>query len=254
MSGSDAPPAPATYQFQNQGAADSAAWSGIDKMGQQPNYGQQAYDAFSPGFYGASGASGWDPQGTVAAGNYLTQAGAPLADYGFKMLDQGIDPQNQLYDRSRQLLQDQVRAGQSSRGIAMTPYGAGLEGKAMSDFNTDWRNSQVQRSAQAAQGAAPLFQQMDKNVVTGQQLAMSAPQQQAQLMQSLQSGGAATNVMQQQVLDNLFKYLSGGQSADANAINNYKTQVAAWDAENKNNASMMNGIGKLAGNAMMFLL
>lgn len=254
MSGSEPPPAPQTYQFQNQAAADQGAYGRIEQMGGAPNYGQQAYDAFAPGLYGSSGASGWNPADTVAAGNYITQSAAPLANYGFTLLNQGMDPQNELYQRTQQQLQDQVRAGQASRGIAMTPYGAGLENKAMNDFNIDWRNSQVQRGAQAAQGAAPLFQQMDKNVVTGQQLAMQAPELQMRMMNGLQTGGLGTQAMPQQVLDNLFKYLSGGNAADNTAVNRYGNEIRAYQAEQANNAAMMNGIGRLAGNAMMFML
>ena len=254
MSGSEAPPAPSTYQFQNQGTADQQAYGQIGQIGSAPNYGQQAYDAFAPGLYGSSGASGWNPQDTVNAGNYITSSAAPLANYGFNLLNQGMDPQNELYQRTQQQLQDQVRAGQASRGIAMTPYGAGLEGKAMNEFNIDWRNSQVQRGAQAAQGAAPLFQQMDKNVVTGQQLAMAAPELQMRMMNGLQTGGMGTQAMPQQVLDNLFKYLSGGNAADNTAVNKYGNQIKAYQVEQANNAAMMNGIGRLAGNAMMFML
>jgi hypothetical protein len=254
MSGSDAPPAPNTYQFQNQAPADNQAFGGIQQMSGQQNYGQQAYDAFSPGLYGASGASGWDPAGTVQAGNNLSNNGQQLAGYGFQLLDKGMDPQNALYARTQQQLQDQVRAGQASRGISMTPYGAGLEGKAMSDFNIDWQNQAVNRGAQAAQGAAPLFQQGSQSTTAGQGLAMAAPALQQQLMQALQSGGLGTQAMPQQVLDNLFKYLSGGQGADQNAVNKYAQQVNAYKAESANQAAMLGGIGKMAGYALPMMM
>lgn len=63
-----------------------------------------------------------------------------------------LDPQSSLYNRTAQQTQDQVRAGESARGITMSPYGAGVEGKAMSDFNIDWQNQQLQRQVQGLQG------------------------------------------------------------------------------------------------------
>jgi hypothetical protein len=123
----------------------------------------------------------------------------------------------------------------------------------MSDFNIDWQNQAVNRGAQAAQGAAPLFQQGSQNTTAGQGLAMAAPALQQQLMQALQQTGVGTQAMPQQVLDNLFKYLSGGQGADQNAVSNYAQQVNAYKAESANQANMLGGIGKLVGYGMGML-
>ncbi len=56
-----------------------------------------------------------------------------------------LDPQGDLYRRTQQQLQEQTRAAQSARGLAMSPYAAGIENKAMSDFNIDWANQQLNR-------------------------------------------------------------------------------------------------------------
>lgn len=70
------------------------------------------------------------------------------------ILQTGFDPQDALYNRTLQRLQDQVRVGQSVRGTTMSPYGAGQEASALSDFNIDWENQQLQRQKQALQGYA----------------------------------------------------------------------------------------------------
>lgn len=66
-----------------------------------------------------------------------------------QVLNTGMDPQGALYNRTAQQLQDQIRVGQGARGITMSPYGAGLENKAMSDFNIDWQNNLLNRQISA---------------------------------------------------------------------------------------------------------
>ena len=64
------------------------------------------------------------------------------------------DPQNALYNRTQQQLQEQVRAGQAARGLGNSPIGQGEESQAMSNFNIDWQNQQLSRQMQGAQGMA----------------------------------------------------------------------------------------------------
>ena len=73
-----------------------------------------------------------------------------LQDYGGQIGQMGFDPQNALYSRTLQQVQDQQRAGQAARGISMSPYGAGLEGDATRNFNIDWQNQQLKRATDAA--------------------------------------------------------------------------------------------------------
>lgn len=67
------------------------------------------------------------------------------------------DPQSALYARTVQQLQDQTRAAQSARGIAMSPYGAGGEADVMKNFNIDWQNQQLARQAQGLSGYQSSF-------------------------------------------------------------------------------------------------
>lgn len=117
---------------------------------------------------GAAGAPGGAPGGDLSWLANLVGGGAGLAgllgpnpsnpglnpqqqaliNAGQQTFDTAQDPQQALYGRTQQQLQDQVRASDSARGVAMSPYSAGVENKAMSDFNIDWNNAQLGRQVQ----------------------------------------------------------------------------------------------------------
>lgn len=85
------------------------------------------------------------------AGNAIQRQG-DVYGAGQNIWQTALDPQNALRDRTQHLLNENVRAGESARGLAMTPYGAGIENKANSDFLLDWNNQQLQRQATGLQG------------------------------------------------------------------------------------------------------
>jgi hypothetical protein len=72
------------------------------------------------------------------------------------LIQQSFDPQQALYNRTVQQTQEQTRAGLEARGLDMSPYGAGVESSALSNFNIDWQNSQLQRELAGAQGVGGL--------------------------------------------------------------------------------------------------
>jgi len=88
------------------------------------------------------------------AGQYENQARSAqgqqqnLYDAGNQTYQTALDPQNALYGRTAQRIQDQVRAGQAARGLGNSSYGAGLEDQAMNNFNIDWENQQLARQTQ----------------------------------------------------------------------------------------------------------
>jgi hypothetical protein len=89
----------------------------------------------------------------LTQGNRLSNPGLDpqqqaLVNAGQQTYNTALDPQQALYGRTQQQLQDQVRASDSARGVAMSPYSAGVENKAMSDFNIDWQNQQLGRQVQ----------------------------------------------------------------------------------------------------------
>lgn len=91
-----------------------------------------------------SGANTAGAMGMNAA-NQAAGGGDYLQMLAHALGTQAFDPQNALYGRTQQQLQEQVRAGNEARGINSTPYGAGIENKAMGDFNIDWQNNLLQR-------------------------------------------------------------------------------------------------------------
>lgn len=87
---------------------------------------------------------GRDEMGTAG------QLGKSVSD----IYQSAFDPQNDLYGRTLQRVQDQTRAGDSARGLAMSPYSAGIESDATKNFNIDWQNNQLSRMGQGIQGMA----------------------------------------------------------------------------------------------------
>ena len=111
----------------------------------------------------------------MGLGQFLANMGMNFAPHMGQILNTGFDPQNALYDRTRQQLQEQVRAGSSARGLATSPFGAGLENKAMSDFNIDWQNNLLNRMSTAAQGAGLIGDQVWRDITGGASLMGQAP-------------------------------------------------------------------------------
>jgi hypothetical protein len=106
----------------------------------------------------AGGAQTGASLGQQAATNQFDLA-RNLYGYGNRLFDLGFDPQSALYSRTLQQIQDQARAAQGVRGIATSPFGAGLENQAVGNFNIDWNNQALQRALAGAGGAGALYGQ-----------------------------------------------------------------------------------------------
>jgi hypothetical protein len=112
-----------------------------------------------------------------AQGALGTNAGLAAAQQ--QILQSGMDPQSALYNRTAQQTLDQQNAINAMSGVGTSPYGAGVAGQTMANFNIDWQNQQLQRQAQAAQAASSL---------AGQQLAGTTGA--ANILNQLMTGGA----------------------------------------------------------------
>lgn len=170
--GSDTPSAPniSTYQYPNMDSFANSFQTLINQnIANNPattyapnakaNYGTLTNPALSTGYQAAGNTAGADSANLAAldknnatslsgaAGNLLTGAG--------NVMNMGMDPQQLLYNRTLQQLQDQIRVGQSARGITMSPYGASLENQELGNFNIDWNNSQLNRAIAALGAATP---------------------------------------------------------------------------------------------------
>jgi hypothetical protein len=133
-----------------QGAGQVANIGG--NFGNFANYWPQiltALDAnptWNSAYAGAQGASG--------VGKSLFGSAIPnIMGASGSVLNTAFDPQQALYNRTQQQLLDQQNAINAMSGVASSPYGAGMTGQTMSNFNIDWQNQQLQRQLQGLQGA-----------------------------------------------------------------------------------------------------
>jgi hypothetical protein len=249
------------YSPQNVSAADTA-W--LNAMQQQQSVAQQTGQAVSPLYQQSlqqQQAINYNPylQGAQQAGqSYAGLAGlagqqagqygqgAALAQqqqqnlYGLgnQVAQTAFDPQQALYGRTQQQLAEQVNAGQAARGLGVSPVGGQEYNQAMSNFNIDWQNAQLQRQLQgiqgagaasaagagqaqlagadlaaqlAAQGQVPTFQQQAGQVPTAAQQYVAG--QPAAAAQAYQTGMAGLQGQYQNVSGAALPYLTGGVGA-----------------------------------------
>lgn len=83
----------------------------------------------------------------------MASAGQNLLSGAGNVLNTAFDPQNALYNRTQQKVLDASNVARSMAGVAGTPYGAGLNTKALSDFNIDWQNQLLNRELAGLSGA-----------------------------------------------------------------------------------------------------
>lgn len=155
-------------------------------------------------------------QSAYGLGQNLQQQGQSLVPYASQIEQTAFDPQNALYARTLQQVQDQTRSGQAARGVATTPYGAEGEADQLRKFNIDWQNQQLQRQGYGAQAAGGLLTQ-------GGQLSSAGAGLQANAVpQYLQSSGlpySTYNTIGQGQLGAVNALAGGAQSAQGLALN-----------------------------------
>ncbi len=190
---------------------------------------------------------GYDPNQTVDWARMWSEQGPKMFAAGDAILQQGMDPQSALYNRTRNQVEQQTRAGMEARGVNDTPYGGSVEGGVMSNFNIDWQNQQLQRLMQAIQGGATAYGSGGNAIAGGEGLGASVPQNMSGYAAGLQQLGMNTTVPDQWkagAYSNLFGTGAGAQNS------NYQSQVAAWKAKEDADAAFWGGIGKLGGTAV----
>jgi hypothetical protein len=264
LGGSKQPQAPQGYQPQYSGWVDSAVQPGIAQLGQYNTgaqaipYAQQAFQStfnnpYAGNYQQNANATADIGQGVggaqIGGGLNLIGAGSSMLPWAQQILQTGFDPQNALYNRTQQQLTDQIRAGESARGIAMSPYGAGVENKGLSDFNIDWQNQQLNRQNTAAQGAGYLTNSAGNAINLGQNVstlglqtlnnAAALPYSTANTIgqnqfgainQFGQAGATATDTSQKQIQDYL-AYLGVGNQAAGVANQGYANQLTAQNQQ-----------------------
>lgn len=259
--GNDAPAAPVpSYQMANMGGADTGAYTGTQNLGQYNTaaaalpYARSTFDNLYNNPYAGvyqqganrTAQTGWNVGGAqVGGGLDLINSGQSMLPYAQRILDTGFDPEGALRARTEQQLTDSTRAGLSARGLVMSPYGAGVENKALSDFNLDWQDRQLGRQNTASQGAGYLTNSAGNAINLGQNvstLGLQTMGQAAQLpyatantiganqfgaiSQYGQAGTGAATIPQQQI-DDYLRYIAAGNQAGGVANQQYANQLTA---------------------------
>jgi len=173
---------PNPYQLTGTTAADKGALHGTQQLGQYnlggqnlgqfQNLTQQGVNNPYAGMYQQGGGQAGQMrmqagQGAYGAGGQLMQNSLSMLPDVQALLSMGFDPQQALYSRTAQQMQDQQRAQQAASGVGGTPYGAGVMGQTMNNFNIDWQNNALQRALQGAQGAGGFMGQIGQGVGQG---------------------------------------------------------------------------------------
>jgi hypothetical protein len=184
------------------------------------------------------------------------------------LMTNAFDPQNALYNRTAQQVSDQTGAYLANSGVGNTPYGAGVFGQNMNNFNIDWQNNLLQREI-AGSGAAGGLWQGAGNLGTGAfNLGANAAQSgsgfgslpwqtynnvNAQplslLSQGSQYGQNAAAIPQQQAGDWL-QYLQAATGANQAATTAAMDQIKASQQFGQNIGSGLQGIGQGIGDLM----
>lgn len=205
------------------------------------------WDQFSPELMSAV-PYGYDPSHTVDLGNQWSSMAPNLFAAGDAALRAGVDPQNELYNRTQQQVQAQARAAQYDRGIQTTPLGASSEAGDMSNFNIDWQNNQLARILQGIQGGAAAYGAGGNAIAGGQTLAGSVPQNMAAYAGNLQQLGMNTTLPDQWEAGAYSNLFGAGSTAQNQ---NYQSSLAQWKAKSDADAAFWGGIGKLGGSIAM---
>ncbi len=237
---------PPSWQMPNMTGAANNAYGDIGNLpatnyGQQflPQYEQATQNLYNNPYAGMAQAGSMVGAGlgqnaalnSYGAGQGLQGQAAGLGGAAGQVLNTAFDPQSALYARTVQQLQDQTRASEAARGVSTSPYGAGVENKAMSDFNIDWAGQQLGRQTQGLGAAGTALGQGASLVGQGQNMMNTAGPQynassampyntaqgigqgQQQAISSLFSGGAQAQGLAQTPIQDYLSYIQAGNQA-----------------------------------------
>ena len=264
-------------------------YGGIGGLGGYNTYGQLLPQAMGigQGMVGDPSAYGAMAGANIGAGYGLGGAanayGAGSSLYGLapSIMQQAFDPQSALYNQLYGQTQQQNLAALSNAGLATSPYGQGVLGNTMNNFNINWQNAQLQRMLQGANtvnqmmptaaqlqaGAVPLAAQSAALPwMTGQQIgganlgtlgtlggfgtsATQIPNQQLQDYFNLMGWG--TGAQQQAFSQNQLANFTDPSmlAASANAFNqqNFRNAMQQQQIAGAQQQAMFGGLGTIAG-------
>jgi hypothetical protein len=145
-------------------------------------------------------------QGQIGAGNAAIQG-------GMQTLNTAMDPMGSAKANLWQQILDSTRAGESARGLAMGPQGAGIESNAATQFGTQWDLNQLQRQTtglqalqSGMQAGGQAIQGGAQNIGAGQQYALQGGQN---LMAGAQVPQTLNDIIAANKMQALNQYASG---------------------------------------------
>jgi hypothetical protein len=250
--------------------AAQGALMGIENMGgiTSPMATQSLQNLYNnPYAGGAQGAAGTAGQMGMGAGMAQYGMGLGLAGAGMQSLpfaemalNQAFDPQSQVYNQLFQQQTDQTRAAEAARGIANTPYGAGVEAQSDINFNTAWQQNLLNRMSTGAQTYGGLMGTAGQAMGAGLGQATGAPgtffgggampYNVAQTIGQNQLGAiTGYQGIQQAPIQDYMDYMKGGTAAQGQQVQLYGAEANAA----ANQAKMMQMYGQGLGSGLQGL-
>jgi hypothetical protein len=191
------------------------------------------------------------------------QAGSnALTGAANQVLTTAFDPQQALYDRTSQQLTDQSNAINAQYGLSSSPYGAGVAGQTMSNFNIDWQAQQLQNQLSGLSGAsnaigsaAALTSSIPNTYASAGELpyaayntAQEVPMQGLDALAQLVTG---SEVPTTEGISAAGSYLGQGTSASTSYNNAlaqaYANQLANYQAQTQASQGLFGGLGSGIG-------
>ena len=248
-------------QLQNQQNAAGSLYNGdlLPFYQNSLNYGSQAFGQYGPGYQNAANAAG---QQYTNLGQQLAGASGNQFAAGNQLYQTAFDPQNALYNRTVQQLQDQTGATNSMYGLGSSAAGAGVANQALGNFNIDWQNQQLQRQLAGVQGAGQAYGQGGAlgqagagatlqggqlPYQTAQGIAAYPGQLASQYAQGIEQGPLSAS---QSIQGQIIPYLNYGQGAQQVPYQNaYNSAQAAGGAAYSGVGQAVQGLGNAYQNA-----
>ena len=243
-SGPSLPAAPTpAYQYQGMSQADTGALSGAQNL---TNYAQQNYPQFQSAVNNVTSGAYGAPQ-IQNAGNTAISAGNSVVPYATQALQTGFDPQNAAYNQGFAQQNQQSAVNNAANGVSGSPYAAGVQNAGDQAYNLAWQKQQLANQQAGANTATGLLGAQNAGASTGANLLTSIPQAQLGALSALNTAGGQSTAVQQQTVQDLLSYLSGGTSANNAATNQYSAQANAALGQQGINNQGLAGLGQLGG-------
>ena len=199
----------------------------------------------------ASPYAGQSLQGAETGAGYGAGGAAGINNAANAVLQSSIDPQNALFARQQQQVLDQSNAANAAAGVGSSPYGAGLTSQALSNFDTNWQNQQLQRQLQGLSAATSAYPAAANLAASSANLPFSTLANQGSTalggLSNVANLGQGAFALPQQGLNDIQSYLGLGQAASglSGQLGNLGINQATQGLAGLGN--LVGGIGGLGG-------